>query len=1198
MPTLHERAEAVRSEWRHSISRWGSSPWEANQESDYSHKEVTAQSGSQGPTGESRHELEYEANTVDFTSPRRRTVPGPGFSSVLEVRQTELVQQDREGRECARIHDQAKTMVGRPSATPPSYAEPDRPAPTGTPNVGDVDARRDVVPQPHTPGVPDFMPGVHWPEITAATSIRKRKSFQNMGRNTKRIRRRSTEDVDPIVSSQPFSERDSPVRAAEVFCPDSPYRAKYEGTSNMGHEPTKSMGPSAALQGLSGSDVPGTDAGRRLFLRHGYQTVLPQYRTGKSIERFLPDMGRPIGVVGRDVRNIRTHYFTSADNSFRPPRRTTGDGKIAAPGRRANSPGRLSDGQNNGRLSGDDTFDVSTRESNAFCHRFPCKPGAPYLVEEITGPSGTLYRVLRNVVELDAQRRIRPQRQTSENIGSSDDDFAPVCGYSGSNSKHRRENTKRSGSTFSSSAMGQREPKLDYSDFAVGRVVHTRSDIPTSSRGTQTMGHEDSQFQWPERKASDDIHITSRRRRGIRYRRFVSRHAGGNPGSLAEREGEIVERTRATSRYYHRNIFHSTSRSKEHINRSVIGQHDERVLFKQAWRPDPVVGSPNTGILGVVPHREEHQNHDVPLPRNRYNRAGGGRVLKGDKPKIPSEPDNCEMAPESPQSYRSVSTAVSPNSRISRVRHPLSQEEGTSRNPDVAVGAVVAPVNVNGSGVSVSSCEGQPDINYRQRRRETEIKAISHEARISSLENLRIEKSNSSWTRADFKTQFVGARSEKADRKYELPWARWVVFSREYEPDDISNPEWNISIHKHAQFLREIWNGFGEMRTIHSRAIYRMHNSAVCTTFETGGMIDPTLPRLAALVKSSSVARNFLNAQLREHAASGNPKVGLKNASADSQLWDPCVIFEFWHNFPCLQTMQESGWPLTLQRILIRAKAVAILRLEGAARSSDTSSLSWLSIQPKFWTNDQSELPEAISIRYYNTKSSQLKKDFGAKSRPISLSQSKSSNSCVIQALAELRTLRTENEADHLRSAPVFTSLKRCKHRESGSLKFISIGSQRLSKVFRISLLAAEVKGAFPREARHMSSSKAHDVGSSDTQICNYGLWDSIKTFRKHYRKTSPDPCPTLDDPSFSAAVRAGMKLLDGSEKARQLKKNIDSILGLTQRELNCSTSSSTSTTLRLTHKVTDAQIRKAIKLEMKGVSYSFCTATRKGNDS
>ena len=98
MPTLHERAEAVRSEWRNSISRWGSSPWEANQESDYSHKEVTAQSGSQGPTGESRHELEDEANTVDFTSPRRRTVPGPGFSSVLEVRQTELVQQDREGR--------------------------------------------------------------------------------------------------------------------------------------------------------------------------------------------------------------------------------------------------------------------------------------------------------------------------------------------------------------------------------------------------------------------------------------------------------------------------------------------------------------------------------------------------------------------------------------------------------------------------------------------------------------------------------------------------------------------------------------------------------------------------------------------------------------------------------------------------------------------------------------------------------------------------------------------------------------------------------------------------------------------------------------------------------------------------------------------------------------------------------------------
>ncbi len=104
-------------------------------------------------------------------------------------------------------------------------------------------------------------------------------------------------------------------------------------------------------------------------------------------------------------------------------------------------------------------------------------------------------------MELDAQSRIRAQSETGENIKSGDEDFAPVCSHSGTSRKRRRENTKRSGRSFSGSVMGKGKSELDYSDVAVSRVVHTRSDIYGSSRRTQTMGNATSQIQWAEREA-------------------------------------------------------------------------------------------------------------------------------------------------------------------------------------------------------------------------------------------------------------------------------------------------------------------------------------------------------------------------------------------------------------------------------------------------------------------------------------------------------------------------------------------------------------------------------------------------------------------------------------------------------------------------------------------------------------------------
>ena len=72
-----------------------------------------------------------------------------------------------------------------------------------------------------------------------------------------------------------------------------------------------------------------------------------------------------------------------------------------------------------------------------------------------------------------------------------------------------------------------------------------------------------------------------------------------------------------------------------------------------------------------------------------------------------------------------------------------------------------------------------------------------------------------------------------------------------------------------------------------------------------------------------------------------------------------------------------------------------------------------------------------------------------------------------------------------------------------------------------------------------MSSMEASAQGLPDTMICNYGLWDSIETFKKHYLKRMSVAPPTVSDPSFSEAVRVGMKRLSGSAKALRLYSRI-----------------------------------------------------------
>ena len=137
---------------------------------------------------------------------------------------------------------------------------------------------------------------------------------------------------------------------------------------------------------------------------------------------------------------------------------------------------------------------------------------------------------------------------------------------------------------------------------------------------------------------------------------------------------------------------------------------------------------------------------------------------------------------------------------------------------------------------------------------------------------------------------------------------------------------------------------------------------------------------------------------------------------------------------------------------------------------------------------------------------------------------------------------------------------------------------------------------AHSSEARHMSSSKASSAGVNDVRVCEQGMWDSISTFRKYYRRTAEADPPPLVDPSFSAAIRHGIRQLQGSAKAVALLSNINRMLDLSQNDLNCSAKSSQTKSLRTTYKVSQPQVLRAIKAEMKGAAYSFSNVTRRSS--
>ena len=88
---------------------------------------------------------------------------------------------------------------------------------------------------------------------------------------------------------------------------------------------------------------------------------------------------------------------------------------------------------------------------------------------------------------------------------------------------------------------------------------------------------------------------------------------------------------------------------------------------------------------------------------------------------------------------------------------------------------------------------------------------------------------------------------------------------------------------------------------------------------------------------------------------------------------------------------------------------------------------------------------------------------------------------------------------------------------------------------------------------------------------------------------------PQVDDPQFGKAIRIGSKVLEGSDKALEIRKNVMRFLNLTSSQLNFSSKSSQRSLGSLWgFKNPLVAASKIVAIEMEGETYSYRPSSRK----
>jgi hypothetical protein len=393
----------------------------------------------------------------------------------------------------------------------------------------------------------------------------------------------------------------------------------------------------------------------------------------------------------------------------------------------------------------------------------------------------------------------------------------------------------------------------------------------------------------------------------------------------------------------------------------------------------------------------------------------------------------------------------------------------------------------------------------------------------------------------------------------------------------------DISEIKLVKFLDKIFNGFAGV-TRRNLSTVKTHRHAVTTTLTVAKMIKPSLLTIMNTLQNSKIVQNANKKRMREKTAIDEAEGATKVIAPDA--WDPKILFDFWDNFPSAKAMKAANWPARLIFKVVRIRALTVLRMEMAARSKDARMIFWSHCSPKFPLKNSAN---EVSIRLYDTKELNLAGKFKSFSAPIKLFRTENSNSCAVQVLNELYEVsKTKRWDDSVFPKPMFISESVRYDPKTKKKTSTMLTGSRLSRIFKVSLICAEVKGAKSKQARHVSSSKAAAYGLADNTILKRCRWSNIKMFRRHYQLKMKVECPALvGTVNFSTAIRIGCAS-NGMKKqwAQKMKLNCEKFLLLTPDVFNGSAKSS-KIPLKTRFQVSNRMIFEAIKYDIPSTLYS-----------
>ena len=229
--------------------------------------------------------------------------------------------------------------------------------------------------------------------------------------------------------------------------------------------------------------------------------------------------------------------------------------------------------------------------------------------------------------------------------------------------------------------------------------------------------------------------------------------------------------------------------------------------------------------------------------------------------------------------------------------------------------------------------------------------------------------------------------------------------------------------------------------------------------------------------------------------------------------WDITQVFQLWYDFPsseALSTIMKKipkCEALVLQ--LVRARAIALFRLDTSTRSGDVNGARLNLIRPKHneWSNPSTK---SVQFSFVNTKEVQLSHSMTQVSAPVTVAKAPQAleNCCTIAAVAAYFKIAAHmQEAAPVKYVPVFASMRKQKTIQQlidgarGECKwYVPLSSGRLSNIFAISLAICKLKEK-PASARSASTSALLMRGYSMNKIKHHARWASEKTFIRFYKK-------------------------------------------------------------------------------------------------